>query len=115
MRLAKRIGSLRDAIIDDSQSEVFYYQLDDNSPGVCVENGVGKLLWSPIKISRTCVKPASDSESSDVEPLKPPEIGSITFEIRHGVPGFEIETANDDDDDVFWIPVAHRTRSRLKS
>ena len=37
MRLATRI-SLSDAMLDDPKSGVFYYELDDNSPGVCVES-----------------------------------------------------------------------------
>ena len=39
--------------------------------------GDGNQFWSPIKLSRTCVRAASESESnggsSDVE-LKPPEV-----------------------------------------
>ena len=38
---------------------------------------------------------------------------SICFDKKFGVPGFVIET-NDSDDDV-WVPVAYRTRSRLKT
>ena len=74
-----------------------------------MESGDGKLTWSPIKLSRSCVRAASDFEfnggSSDVE-LKPPEIASTSFEERCDVSGFELETH---DDDAFWIPVAYRT------
>ena len=86
--------------------------MTSNTPGICVESGDGKLSWSPVKLTRTGVKAASDTEansdlSEDAE-LNPTR---ICFDKRSGVPGFEIET----DDDAFWVPVAFRTRSRLKT
>ena len=57
-----------------------------------------------------------DSESAkdsslDSEDLKPSQIATMD-ESRSGVPGFEIETR---DDDAFWVPVAFRTQTRLKT
>ena len=80
----------------------------------------GKLTWSSVKITRSCVKDAAsdhDSESatnlsSYSEDLKPSQIATMGFEGRSGVPGFEIETC---DDDTFWEPVAFHTRAHLKT
>lgn len=122
MMLAKRT-SLSDTVAGDAGAlhDVYYHELDSNTPGVCVVSDDGKLTWSPVKITRSCVKDAAsdqDSESagessSDSEDLKPSQIAAVGFESRSGVPGFEIETH--DDDDSFWVPVALRTRSRLKT
>ena len=54
---------------------------------------------------------AKDS-SSDSEDLKPSQIATMGFESRSGVPGFEIETH---DDDAFWVSVAFCIRARLKT
>ena len=113
MKLAKKM-SLNDAIdiIDDPSSDVYYYERDSNTPGVCVESGDGMLSWSPVKLTRTGVKAASDTEatsdlSEDAE-LNSSDVTNICFDKRSGVPGFEIET-NNCDDDAFWVPVAYRT------
>ena len=119
--LAKRT-KLSDTISGDSGTlhDIYYHELDSSTPGVCVVSDDGKLTWSPVKITRSCVKDAAsdhDSESakdssSDSEDLKPSQIATMDFESRSGVPGFEIETH---DDDAFWVPVAFRTRARLKT
>ena len=116
MRTAKKM-SLNDSTIEDPQSDVFYHELDSNTPGVCVESGDGKLSWSPIKMTSNCVKAVSDTDSSSDSPDEefiPSECLSVSFERRFGVPGFEIETSADNDIAV-WVPVALRTRSRLKT
>ena len=57
------------------------------------------------------MKTASDTESSSGssdDELKPSECASIiSYERRFGVPGFEIETH--DNQDAFWVPIALRT------
>ena len=99
MILAKRT-SLSDTISRDSGTlhDIYYRELDSSTPGVCVVSDDGKLTWSPVKITRSCVKDAAsdhDSESakdssSDSEDLKPSQIATMGFENRSGVPGFEI-------------------------
>lgn len=54
----------------------------------------------------------SEESSSDSENLKPSLIAVMDFERRSRVPGFEIETH--DDDNAFWVPVALQTRSHMK-
>ena len=61
------------------------------------------------------MKAASDTEaSSDLSELNTSDVTSTCFNKRSGVAGFEIET-NDSHDNAFWVPVAYRTRSRLKT
>ena len=68
--------------------------------------------WTPIKISRRKVRPVdSTSVSNDDEDIPPDNCLSLSYQPVDGVPGMEIETA----DEVFWAPIAHRTRGRLKS
>ena len=102
-------------IPSQSLSDVNYHELDNSTPALCVESG-DKLFWSPIKITRNYVKAASDTESSSDssdDELKPSECASISYERRFGVPGFEIETH--DNQDAFWVPIALRTRSHSKT
>ena len=49
--------------------------------------------------------------SSDDSDLDSNDCLSFDYQLGDGVPGFSIET----NDDEFWAPVAHRTRRRLKS
>ena len=116
IRLEKKLN-LNDSILDNTQSlsDVNYRELDNSIPGVCVESG-DKLVWSPIKITRNCVKAASNIESSgnsSDDELKPSECASNSFKRRFDIPGFEIETH--DNEYVFWIPIALRTQSCLKT
>ena len=101
--------SLSDVTIEPS-ADVYYHEVDD-TPGLCVDHSDGSSTWSPIKITRQAVKPAS-ADVSESE-LEISECLSIDFQLRNNVPGVEIESSNDND--VFWVPVAHRTRSRKKS
>ena len=78
--------SLNDSTIDNPQSEVYCYELDSNTPGVCVESGGGKLSWSPIRMTSNCVKAASDTDSSSDEEFMPSKCLSVSFERRFGVP-----------------------------
>ena len=50
-------------------------------------------------------------DSSGASDLDINECLSFDYQPREGVPGFEIETK----EDLFWAPVAHRTRKRLKT
>ena len=83
MKLAKKM-SLSDAIviIDDPSSDVYYYEVN-NTPDVCVESGDRKLSWSPVKLTRTGVKAASDTEvNSDLckdAELNPSDVTSSLF------------------------------------
>ena len=101
---------LSDAVIVDS-SNVYYQELEDSpTPGVCVESDGGTSTWSPIKISKRHVKPASSDTSDDDIDID--DCLSFDYQLRDGVPGFEIETR----DDCFWAPILNRrTRSRKKS
>ena len=67
--------------------------------------------WTPIKISRSRVR-AADSDTSD-DNISLDDCLSLNYQPVHGVPGFEIETA----DDTFWGLIAHHTWAcvRLKS
>ena len=100
---------LSDAVIVDS-SNVYYQELEDSpTPGVCVESDGGTSTWSPIKISKRHVKPASSDTSDDDIDID--DCLSFDYQLRDGVPGFEIETR----DDCFWAPILNRrTRSRKK-
>ena len=90
-------------------SSVLYQELDDSpSPGVRVEQVDGISTWSPIIVSKRRVKPASSDTSDD--DLDVDDCLSFDYQLRDGVPGFEIETR----DDFFWTPISHRTRSRKK-
>ena len=79
---------------------------------MCVVSDDGKLTWSPVKITRSCVKDAASDQDSESEDLRPSQSATLGFERWPGVPGFEIETR---DDDAFWVPVAFRTWACLKT
>ena len=100
---------LSDAVIVDS-SNVYYQELEDSpTPGVCVESDGGTSTWSPIKVSKSRVKPASCDTSDDDIVID--DCLSFDYQLRDGIPGFEIETR----DDCFWAPILNRrTRSRKK-
>jgi len=55
---------------------------------------------------------AADSDTSD-DNISLDDCLSLNYQPVHGMPGFEIETA----DDTFWAPIAHCTQAsvRLKS
>ena len=94
-------------------SDVFYYELDSVNPGLCCESEESGLTWSPIKMSKGSVRAASASSDSEDE-VKPSMCVSISYESRDGKPGLEIETVDEESNDTFWVPVAHRTRSRAR-
>ena len=52
-----------------------------------------------------------NKDSSGASDLDINKCLSLDYQPREGVPGFEIETK----EDLFWAPVAHRTRKRLKT
>ena len=52
---------------------------------------------------------AADSDISD-DNISLDDCLSLNYRPVHGMPGFEIETA----DDTFWAPIAHRTRARVR-
>ena len=91
-----------------SDSDVYYYQHDD-TPGLCVESSDGTLAWSPVKFSRSGV--VSQDSPGCTETIDVADIDVVEFQSRGGVPGVEVTTP----DDRVWLPVACRTRSRLKS
>ena len=100
--------SLEDVLID-ANDDVYYYEHGD-TPGICVEHGNGSISWSPVKFTRREVKtPSSVGLSDDV--IDAEKCLCVEYQRRDNIPGFEILT----NDDSFWVPVAHRTRSRLKS
>ena len=100
--------SLEDVLID-ANDDVYYYEHGD-TPGICVEHGNGSRSWSPVKFTRREVKtPSSVGLSDDV--IDAEKCLCVEYQRRDNIPGFEILT----NDDNFWVPVAHRTRSRLKS
>ena len=78
--------SLSDVHID-SHDEV-YYQEVDNTPGLCVEHSDGSSSWSPIKLNRKAVKPAS-AASSDCD-LDVSECLCLNVQLRENVPGVEM-------------------------
>ena len=92
-----------------SQSDHVFYHEENDTPGVCVSRGDGSFSWSPVKFSRSACKVGEPtfSEDSDIDIA---ECLCIDYESLGGTPGFSVETV----DDVFWAPVAHRTRKRLK-
>ena len=87
---------------------VFYYESND-TPGLCVQRGDGKLSWSPMKVSKSAMKVGIPNSSGDSD-LDIDNCTSFDYRIRDGVPGFDVETKSDD----FWVPISHRTRNRLK-
>ena len=91
----------------DCNSNVFYHEVDDGQAGLCVDSD-GVLTWSPIKISRSQVKSASAVSSGDE--ISNLECLSLDYQMKCDVHGIEVETS-----DIFWVPIAHRTRSKLKS
>ena len=52
---------------------------------------------------------AADSDTSD-DNVSLDDCLSLNYQPVHGVPGFEVETA----DDAFLVPIAHRTRARAR-
>ena len=90
----------------DSQlsTEVFYYETND-TPGICISHDDRSFGWSSVKIN-TAVKVGVDS--SDGSDLNISECVALDFQSREGVPGFDIETA----EDLFR---AHRASKRFKS
>ena len=90
----------------DDDPDVYYLERND-IPGVCVESGETSS-WTPIKISRSRVR-AADSDTSD-DNVSLNDCLLLNYQPVHGVPGFEVETA----DDAFWVPIAHRTRARVR-
>ena len=91
----------------DDDPNVYYLERSD-IPGVCVESRETSS-WTPIKISRSRVR-AADSDTSD-DNVFVDDCLSLNYQPVHGVPGFEVETA----DDIFWAPtIAHRTRARVR-
>ena len=90
---------------------IYHHDETSDRPGVCVvRDDDGKLCWSPIKVSKRAVK-VGQVASSDDRDLDSDDCLSFEYQPRDGVPGFDIETR----DDGFWAPIAHRTRSHLKS
>ena len=89
------------------KNDVFYLEKND-VPGLCT-GSAGKRSWTPIKISKRRVRTAT-SDTSD-EDIDIDDCVSLDYQPVSGVPGFEIETK----DGIFWAPIAHRTRTRLKS
>ena len=51
----------------------------------------------------------ADSDTSD-DNVSLDDCLSLNYQPVHGVPGFEVETA----DDAFWVPIAHRTRAHVQ-
>ena len=92
-----------------TNSNVYYRELDD-TPGLCVEDDDGALIWSPIKISRSRIRGSTSTATSDSEEIDADLCSSLSYQMVDGMPGIEIET----DDDVFWAPIAHRTRTRTR-
>ena len=83
----------------DNDPDVYYLERND-IPGICVESGETSS-WTPIKISRSRVRVA-DSDTSD-DNVSLDDCLSLNYQAVHGVPGFEVETA----DDAFWVRIAH--------
>ena len=77
--------------------------------GVCVKRGDGSFSWSPVKISRSAVK-VGDVDSSECSDIDVDECLSLSYHLREGVPGFEIDAQ----EDAFRAPIAHRMRKCLK-
>ena len=69
----------------------------------------GSFDWSPIKINKSAVKVGEVDSSED--DLNPSDCLVLNYQPREGVPGFEVETR----DDMFWVPIAHRTQKHLKT
>ena len=67
------------------------------------------VSWTPIKISRNHIRTVTSDISEDDVDIN--DCTCIEYQPVNGVPGFEIATK----DDTFWAPIAHRTRTRLKS
>ena len=86
-----------------------FYREENSTPGVCVNRGDGSFSWSPVKFSRSACK-VGDSNYSEDSDLDISECLSIDYQPVDGTPGFTVETK----DDVFWAPVAHRTRQRRR-
>ena len=57
------------------------------------------------------MKPATCNDASSDSDIDVSDILVIDYQLKDDVPGVEIETK----DNCLWIPIAHRTRNRLKS
>ena len=97
-----------DSVDIPSDADVYYYQHED-TPGLCVENSDGDLSWSPVKFSHSGV--VSQDSPGCTETIDVADIDVVEYQSCGGVPGVEVTTP----DDCVWLPVACRTRSRLKS
>ena len=51
--------SLDKSCIGDESSDVYYYELDDNNPGLCCEAKDGSITGSPIKMTERSIRAAS--------------------------------------------------------
>ena len=99
-----------DSVDIPSDADVYYYQHEfEDTPGLCVENSDGDLSWSPVKFSHSGV--VSQDSPGCTETIDVADIDVVEYQSRGGVPGVEVTTP----DDRVWLPVACRTRSRLKS
>ena len=92
-----------------TDSNVYYHELDD-TPGLCVEDDDGALIWPPTKISRSRIRGSTSTATSDSEEIDPDLCSLLYYQLVDGMPGIEVET----DSDVFWAPIAHRTRTRTR-
>ena len=97
--------------------QVFVYSITNFLFPSCCERSDGTLSWSLVKVTKECIKAASDSEYASDSAVTESEIAlsnilCTTYECKNGSPGFNLEMV--DVDEQFWLPVACRTCSRSK-
>ena len=97
-----------DSVDIPSDADV-YYTISMKIHQVCVENSDGDLSRSPVKFSHSGV--VSQDSPCCTETIDVADIDVVEYQSRGGVPGVEVTTP----DDCVWLPVACKTRSRLKS
>jgi hypothetical protein len=52
-----------DRVDFDASCDTYYYELDSNNPGICCERSDGTLSWSPVKVTKECIRASAASDS----------------------------------------------------
>ena len=83
--------------------QVFVYSITNFLLPSCCERSDGTLSWSLVKVTKECIKAASDSAVTESE-IALSNILCTTYECKNGSPGFNLEMV--DVDEQFWLPVS---------
>ena len=77
--------SLDKSCIGDKSSDVYYYELHDNNPGLCCKAKDGSITWSPIKMIQHSIRAACSDSCDEADVIPPSNCASIFFEWKDSV------------------------------